>query len=97
MTLTITTRDGRRQLRVNYSAPAGRSKQRLEAVELVLRPGAYIATRRGRRPRPVVLQRAHAATGRLTVALTPARVSRGITIALQYASGPQNLIALPHL
>ena len=96
MTLTITTRDGRRQLRVNYSAPAGRSKQRLEAVELVLRPGAYIATRRGRRPRPVVLQRAHAATGRLTVALTPARVSRGITIALQYASGPQNLIALPH-
>jgi hypothetical protein len=97
MTLTITTRGGHRQLRVSYSAPGGRSKQRLEAVELVLRPRAYIATRGGRRPRPVVLQRAHAATGRLTVALTPARVSRGIAIALQYGSGPQDVIALPHL
>jgi hypothetical protein len=97
VTLNITTRGGRRQLRVAYSAPTGRLGQRLRSVELLLRPTAYIATRGARRPRPVVLQRTHAPTGRLTVALTPARVTRGLSVALQYASGPQVVIALPHL
>jgi subtilase family serine protease len=96
MTLRITLRRGRRQLQVSYTDRAGRSKDRLKAVELVLRPRAYSATRGARSPRPTVLQRTHSATGKLTVALTPARVSRGIAIALRYAPGPQAVIALPH-
>ncbi len=94
ITMTITTRRDRRQLQVTYSTQA----RRVRLVQLLTgRPLAYTATRRDRDARPVVLKRAHAASGRLNVALTPARASLGLAIAVQYASGARDLIALPRL
>ena len=88
--LTLTTRGGRRRLLVSYSAPTGRSNEPLRTVQLVLANGR-------RNHASVVLGRSHKANGELTIELTPARVSRGIVITLQYSSGPQDLIALPRL
>ena len=89
VTLTITTRRGRRHLLVAYRDRAVHSKQRLERVDLILLPR--------RHARALVIGRPRAATGRLSVSLSAAEVRRGIGLALQYSSGPQDVIALPHL
>jgi hypothetical protein len=58
-------------------------------VDLILLPR--------RHARALVIGRPRAATGRLSVSLSAAEVRRGIGLALQYSSGPQDVIALPHL
>jgi hypothetical protein len=97
ITLTVTTRGGRQQLLVSYNIPGGLSKQPLRTVQLVLRPAARPAARGASNRRPVALETSHRSSGEFNITLTPVRVRRGIALALQYSSGPRDLIALPRL
>jgi kumamolisin len=97
VTLTITGATGHQHLVVSYDDSRDRSRTALKTVQLELRPEARVGRGAGHaRSRPVVLTLTRKPHGNLAVALTPARIKRGVDLVLRYRAGAFQ-IRLPRL
>jgi kumamolisin len=98
MALTISGSTGHQSLLVSYTDKAGRSVSRLKLVKLGVRPlahaGRSLAHETGRL---TVLRTVRKTSGQISVSLTATRIARGLDVELDYRSGGQLLIVLPHL